>query len=98
MILLFSSKRQVNNKVTSNKTIRAEAKNKLSDHISSYSKQMNGLLGLISTKRLTKYLVKGYSILNGAKKFGEDGSKNYLVFHPIFKYFQIFTGSDTTFT
>lgn len=41
---------------------------------------------LISTKCLTKDLINGYRILNGAIYFAEDGLKNYLAFQPIFRY------------
>ena len=42
---------------------------------------------LIPTKRLTKGLINNYSILNGGKHFGENGSQNYLVFQPFSRYF-----------
>ena len=48
------------------------AEKKLNGHITSYEKLFNGLLEkvkLISTKGLTKYLINGYDILNGAKYF-----------------------------
>ena len=48
------------------------AEKKLNGHITSYEKLFNGLLEkvkLISTKGLTKYLINGYGILNGAKYF-----------------------------
>ena len=41
---------------------------------------------LVSTKGLTKDLINNYSILNGGKYFGENGSENYLVFQPCFTY------------
>ena len=62
----------INKKVASNKTNHFEAENKLSD--------LPGEVKLISTKRLTKYVINGYSILNGAKYFIEDGSQNCLIF------------------
>ena len=34
----------------------------------------------ISTKGLTKYLISGYSVLNGEKDFVKDESQNYLLF------------------
>ena len=37
------------------------------------------------------------SIFSGAKYFTEDGLQNYLVFQPVFKYFQTFTGTDKIF-
>ena len=46
---------------------------------------------------LLKDLMNGYSILDGAKYFTEDGSQNYLVFQPVLKYFQTFTGTDKNF-
>ena len=48
------------------------AEKKLNDHITSYEKLLSGLLEkvkLISTKGLTKDLINGYGILNGAKYF-----------------------------
>ena len=48
-------------------------------------------------KVLTKYLINGYSILNGANYSDENGSQNYLVFQPVAKYFQTFTGTDKMF-
>ena len=56
-----------------------KAENKLNDHLNFYTKLMNepsGEVKLISTKGLTKDLMNEYSILNGEKYFGEDGSKN----------------------
>ena len=47
------------------------------------TKLINDLWGnvkVIPVKRLTKDLINKYSILNGAKYFCKDGSKNYLVF------------------
>ena len=35
-------------------------------------------------KGLAKYLINGYSTLNGAKYFAENGPQNYLVFHRVF--------------
>ena len=49
---------------------------------------------LIWTKGLTKDLTNEYIIPNGAKYFDEDGSQNYLVFQPEFKYFQTFNVTD----
>ena len=45
-------------------------------------------------KVLTKNLINGHSILNGANYSAENRSENYLVFQPAFKYFQTFTGTD----
>ena len=52
---------------------------------------------LISKKGLTKNLINGYSILNGAKYSVEDGSRYCLVFQLLFTYFQVFTGSGQIF-
>ena len=82
---------KINKKVTSNKTKHVETENKVNDHITSYTKLMNGLSGevkLISTKGLTKNLRNGYSFLNDAKYIFEDGSQNYLILQPVFKYFK----------
>ena len=38
-------------------------------------------------------MINGYSVLNSAKYFAQDGSQNYLVFQPLLKYFE---GSRTT--
>ena len=37
-------------------------------------------------------MINGHSILNKEKYFAENGSQNYLVFQPVSKYFQTFTG------
>ena len=42
-------------------------------------------------------MTNGYNILNVSKYFIEDESQNYLVFQPVFKHFQTFTGSNKTF-
>ena len=56
-----------------------------------------GEVKLISAMVLTKDLINGYSILNGAKYFSkEDGSQNCLVFQPIIKYFQRLTNDIIT--
>ena len=71
--------RKNNNKVTSSETKHVEAEKKVSDHITSYAKLIKDLSGkgkLTSTKRLTKDLINGYSILNGAKYFFENESWN----------------------
>ena len=65
---------RIKKKVTSNKAKHAEAEKKLNDHKTSYTKLINDLLEkseLISTKRLTKDLINGFSILSGAKYFSE---------------------------
>ena len=49
---------------------------------------------LISTKELTKDLVNGYKIFNGAKYFSVGISQNHLVFKPAKKYIKYFF--DTT--
>ena len=56
-----------------------------------------GNVKLIPTKGLTKDLINGYGILNGAKCFDKDGLQNYLLLQPVFKYFQTFTGTDRIF-
>ena len=74
-----------------------EAEKKLNDHTTSSTTLVNDLSGefkLISTKGSAIYLVNGYSILNGAKYFVEDGSQNQLVFQPVLKYFETFTDTD----
>ena len=51
-----------------------EVETKLNDHITSYTKLKNQLQGevkLISTKRLTKYLINACGILNVANCFPE---------------------------
>ena len=86
---------KINNKVTSNKTTHAEAEKKLNNQITCSTKLINDLsreVKLTSTKRLTKDLINGHSILNKEKYFAENGSQNYLVFQPVSKYFQTFTG------
>ena len=46
---------------------------------------------------MTKDLINGYSIFNGARYFLKDGLQNCLVFEPVFKYFQTFTDNDKIF-
>lgn len=43
---------------------------------------------------LTQDLVNWYSISNVEIYFGDDGTKRYLIFQPIFKYFTLSSGSD----
>ena len=60
-----------------NKAKEIDADKTLTDHITFYTKLTNDLskeVKLISSKKLTKYLVNRYSIFNGAKYFNEDGS------------------------
>ena len=81
--------KKVSNKVTSKKIKHLEAEKKLNCYINSYTKLINDLsreVKLISTKRLTKDLINGYSICNGAKYFAKDRSQNYLVLQLVFKY------------
>ena len=63
-----------------------------------YAKVINDLsdeVKLISSKGLTKDLINGHSILSGTKHFSEeDGSHNYLVSQPVFKYFKTLTNND----
>ena len=47
---------------------------------------LSGNVKVISTKRSTKNLINGYSILKGAKYFAEDGSQNNFIFEPLLKY------------
>ena len=47
----------------------------------------------ISTKGLTKDLIKKFSILNGAKYFSSGIFQNYLVFIPAKKYIKYFSGT-----
>ena len=48
---------------------------------------------IISTKRLTKDLINGYKILNGAKYFSSGIFQNYLVFATVKKYIKYFSGT-----
>ena len=78
---------KINSKVTSNKTKHVEVGKVLTDHITFYTKRVNTLsteVKLISTKGLTKDLTNGYSMLNDAKYFSEDGSQSYFVFQPLY--------------
>ena len=70
--------RNINNKVTLNKSKQIDANKKLTF----FKKWINGLskIKLISTKGLTKDLINGYSILNEVKYFAEDEPQNYLYF------------------
>ena len=61
---------------------------KLTDIITSYTKLINNLSAkfkLISTKGLTKDLINGYSIYNGAKYFAEDDSQNHFASQPLYR-------------
>ena len=54
-------------------------------------KKLNDLLGevkLILTKGLTKKLINGYSIFNGANHLAEDGLQNCFVFQLLIRYFK----------
>ena len=42
---------------------------------------------------MAKDLINGYSILNDAKYFAEDGSQNYFIFQPLIKYFKLITNN-----
>ena len=67
--------------------IHEGAEKKLND----YTQVINNLsekVKLIWTKVLIKDLINGYSILNSAKSFSKDGSRNCLLFQPAFKYFK----------
>ena len=48
-----------------------------------------GEVKLITTKGSTKDWINGYNTLNDAKYFAEDGSQNYLVFQPVFRYLKL---------
>ena len=79
---------------------QVDTKKKLNGHINSYTKLKDDLsreVKLILTKRITKDLINGFSIVNGAKYFVESESQNYLVFQTVFNYFQTFTGTDKSF-
>ena len=43
-------------------------------------------------------MIDGCSKRNSAKCFAKDGLQEYLVFQPLFKYFQAFAGTDEVFT
>ena len=65
-------------------------------HITSNESELNELsnkVKAISTKGLTKGLIKKFSILNGAKYFSSGTFQNYLVFIPIKKYIKYFSGT-----
>ena len=51
---------------------------------------------LISTKGQTKNVTNGYSILNCAKYFADDGSQNDLIFQQICYTFRMPTGDTET--
>ena len=73
------------NKVTSDKTKHALVENELDE----ISKNVEA----ISMKLLTKNLINGYKIRNGAKYFSSRILQNYLVFTPDKKYFKFFSGA-----
>ena len=58
---------------------------------------LSGKVKLILTKRSTKDLINGYIIFNRGKHFLKHRSKYCLVFQPISKYSQKFTGTDKIF-
>ena len=77
--------KNLNKNVTSNKTKHVLVENELNE----LSKKVKG----ISTKELTKDLINGYKILNGAKYFPSGIFQNYLVFIPVEKYIKYFSGT-----
>ena len=67
--------------------------NKLKD-VTSNKNELNELskkVKAMSTKGLTKDLIKKFSIINGEKYFSLGIFQNYLVFIPIKKYIKYFT-------
>ena len=64
--------KNINKKVTSNKTRHIEINKKLDD--------LTKKVKPISIKGLTEDLINKYSILNGAKYFSLDGLQKYIVF------------------
>ena len=65
----------INKKNFSNKTRQVEVEKELDD--------LKKAVRLISTKGLKKGLIEKFSIVNGAKHFGENRSQNYLLFQRI---------------
>ena len=78
--------KNINKKVTSNKTKNVLAKKEL-DELSEKVK-------LIAANELTKHLINKYSIFNGAK-YSEDGLQNYLVYQSSIKCFKLLTNNYT---
>ena len=76
--------KQINKKVTSNKTKHVLVENKLDE--------LSEKVEVISTKRLTKDLINGYSILKEAKYFSSGVFQIYLVFISDNKYIEFFSG------
>ena len=76
--------KQINKKVTSNKTKHVLVENKLDE--------LSEKVEVISTKRLTKDLINGYSILKEAKYFSSGAFQIYLVFISDNKYIEFFSG------
>lgn len=62
--------------------LKKKTKKKLNNHLTSYVKLINDLLGKMND------LENGYSNLNGEKYFVGDGSQNYVVFQPVFALFK----------
>lgn len=46
---------------------------------------------------MTNDLINEHSILDDEKYLEEDGSQNYLIFKPVYKYLQMFLSSDKLF-
>ena len=46
---------------------------------------------------IDKKFENGYGILKGANYFDKDGSQNYLLYYPVFTYFQTFISTDKMF-
>ena len=77
--------KNLNKKVTSNKTKQVPVENELNKP----SKKIKA----ISTKGLIKDLINGSKILNGARYFSSGVLENYLIFLSNKKYFRLFTNT-----
>ena len=77
--------KNLNKKVTSNKTKQVPVENELN--------KPSEKIKAISTKGLIKDLINGYKILNGARYFSSGVLQNYLIFLSNKKYFRLFTNT-----
>ena len=77
--------KNLNKKVTSNKTKQVPVENELN--------KPSEKIKAISTKGLIKDLINGYKILNGARYFSSEVLQNYLIFLSNKKYFRLFTNT-----
>ena len=80
------------------KQVNLASKTDISDFLkrTGFDKKLRKINNKVTSSK-AKNLTNGYSIITVARNLIEDESQNYLVFQPVFKYFQTFTGTNKTF-